>query len=272
MSDWSVYTVSPDGYLHSAAFAEVAESIHHSLLRLGHNSELRRSRPSPRRRPIVLGSNLLPTELRRDAVLYNLEQIVPDSPWMNPAFLRLLQTHVVWDYSPRNIEALASLGVKATLVPVGYDPVLTRIERVPEDIDLLFYGSITERRKPLLRRLARRFRLRAVFGVYGEARDRLIARSKIVLNLHSVDDGRFAIVRAAYLLANQRTIVSERGSDAELEKPFEKGIAFVKSSELVDRCAALLADSAERDRIALAGFEAICARPMTESLDRALRV
>ena len=75
---FAVTVVSPPGYVHCAAFNEIAETIHHGLRSLGHDSVLTTEGALADRRHIVLGSNLLlhyPLPLARDAILYNLEQV-----------------------------------------------------------------------------------------------------------------------------------------------------------------------------------------------------
>jgi len=77
--NFHVLVLSPPQYLHSAAFTEVAESLHHGLRALGHDSVLTHGlEPLAGRRVIVLGANLLPKlqlALPGDALLYNLEQV-----------------------------------------------------------------------------------------------------------------------------------------------------------------------------------------------------
>ena len=56
------------------------------------------------------------------------------------------------------------------------------------------------------------FRVEWLLNLYGADRDALLARSKIVINMHQHDAQVFEIVRVSYLLANRRTVVSERGA------------------------------------------------------------
>jgi hypothetical protein len=118
---FAVTVVSPPGYLHSAAFSEVAETIHYSLRSLGHDSIITTEGKLPGRQHIVLGSNLLPyfpLRISDDAILYNLEQVAIGSPWFQPDLVNVLRRYRVWDYSKRNAAALDALGVKiAQIVP-----------------------------------------------------------------------------------------------------------------------------------------------------------
>jgi hypothetical protein len=108
-------------------------------------------------------------------------------------------------------------------LPVSYAHVLTCIDRAPEaqrDIDVLFYGWLNDRRNLVLDELRTNTKLNIVHrdSTYGADRDNLIARAKVVLNMHYYMPATFEIVRASYCWANRVAVVSElsgdlRGSD-----------------------------------------------------------
>ena len=258
------------------AFREIAEAVHHGLLALGHDSVLTDRLDLDERRTIVLGANHLlhyGLELPKKPVFYNLEQLGDDSPWMaTPAFVDLFRRYPTWDYSQANIEYLAALGLpRPTHVPIGYVPELTRIAPAPEDIDVLFYGALSERRYAVLKDLHDRgLRVKWLSGVLGANRDAWIARSKIVLNLHYWEAKIFEIARVSYLLANRRAVVSERGADPTLERDLESGIAFADYDGLVDRCVELLGGEPARRELAERGYQIFSARNQAAILHRAL--
>ena len=270
MGEYAVRLVLPPGYLHAGALFEVAEAVAYAVRALGHDVILRSEPTTDGRRDIVVGWHLLAsgdTTTAPDAIFYNLEQVVDDSKWFTPERRALLASRRVWDYSARNVAALAAMGIEATHVPLGYVPTWTRIERAPEDIDVLFYGQPSPRRKDALVAIEDAgAHVEFVKDLYGAERDALIARAKIVLNLHYYDAQVFEIVRVGYLLANRRFVVSERGRDLALEQPFEHGVAFGTFDELPALCMKYLYARAERRAIAERGFEAMRARPMVESL------
>jgi hypothetical protein len=118
----------------------------------------------------------------------------------------------VWDYSEENIRFLKERGIKALHLPVGYHQSLEQVPQGrPKDIDVLFFGSIGERRQKVLNILLheKKVRLHALFGVYGRERDEFIARSKIILNIHYYPAKIFEAVRISYLLNNRCFVVSE---------------------------------------------------------------
>ena len=257
-------------------FREIAEALHHALLALGHDSVLTNRLDLDERRTIVFGANHLVhygLELPKNPIFYNLEQLGDDSPWMAmPEFIDLFRRYPTWDYSQANIEYLAALGLpRPTYVPIGYVPELTRIAPAPEDIDVLFYGVLSERRYAVLRDLHDRgLRVKWLSGVLGASRDAWIARSKIVLNVHYWEAKIFEIARVSYLLANRRAVVSERGADPTLERDLASGVAFADYDELVDRCVELLGDERARRELAERGYQAFSARDQAAILHRAL--
>jgi hypothetical protein len=273
---FAVTVITPPGYAHSAAFAEVAESIHYGLLALGHDSVLTQETMLPGRQHIVLGSNLLPHyphPLAPDAILYNLEQIEIGSGWLQPALLDLFRQHTVWDYSEQNALALASLGITVQkILPIGYVPQLTRLPRVPaQDIDVLFFGSINPRREQVLQQMRERgLQVHAPFGVYGAERDQLIARAKLLLNVHYYEAKVLEMVRISYLLANHCTVLSEHSANRVEDAQLARGVAFADYADLAQRACDLLAEPEQCRRLAQAGFELMQERQMTTYLRQAL--
>ena len=258
MTQFTVWIVSPPNYPHSECFREVAEALNESLIELGHDSKITTSSFECRGRTIVLGANILAlsshflTDLPEDLIFYNLEQIFNGSPWLTKEYIALLKgkwlggkrKFEVWDYCQSNIDALKTLGITAKLCGIGYSPCLTRIPTdIPRDIDVLHIGSLNERRIVILNQLENTgVKVHKAFNAYGKERDDLIARSKIVLNIHFYPNKTFEIVRCSYLFANSKCVISESGNDISEEQLYTSAV-FCKYEELVDRCLLLL----ERD-------------------------
>jgi len=273
---FAVTVVAPPGYPHAAAFVEVAETLHLALTALGHDSLLTTEGRLLGRRHIVLGCNLLPSfplPLADDAILYNLEQVEMGSSWFRPELLEIFRRYTLWDYSRRNVAALGAVGIEvARLVPIGYVPELTRIAHAAEpDLDVLFFGSLNPRRIAVIERLrAAGLRAEAVFGVYGKPRDDLIARAKVILNVHYYEAKVLEMVRLSYLLANRCCVLSEVSSDREEDDALAGGVVFAAYDDLVGRAQQLVADAAVRQRTAARGFELIYERRAIDYLRAAL--
>lgn len=264
-----ITVIAPPRYSHAAALREVAETVFYGLRELGHEATIEAApvpRVPPGARSIVLGAHLLPefVPLLNNATIYNLEQIeARESPFATLDYVDRLRAHEVWDYDQSNVLALAKLGIKAHLVPIGYVPQLERIVTQPQDIDVLFYGSINERRAKIIADLeSRGVQVVARFDDYGATRDELIARAKIVLNVHFYPTQIFEIVRVSYLLTNRKCVVSE----GPVERDFMESVTFTSYDHLADTCCELLADAPGRAQLADRGVEIMRQRPEVEYL------
>src|SRR5262249_41733375 len=120
--EYSIWIVSPPGYIHSRCFEEVALALREAFAALGHDAPIVTDPAEANGQSIALGANLIPRlgAAPANCILYNLEQIGDDCSWLTPAYIELLRNHRVWDYSSKNIEALAQYGIHASLCEIGY--------------------------------------------------------------------------------------------------------------------------------------------------------
>ena len=263
MRDYCIWVVSPQGYVHSHAFDEAALCLNCAFREIGYDVPIVRDVKRLTNYPIVLGCNLIPSlgsvKIPNTSILYNMEQIQVDSPWMTKDYLALLRSYEVWDYSKKNIAELENLGIKnVKFCGLGYVPEMTSIKSAKNDIDILLYGSLNERRLGILRKLRDMgVSIQVLFGVYGEQRDYYISRSKIVLNIHFYEAKVLEVVRVYYLLANRQFVISEQGNDQELERLFHGGVAFAPYENLVEECMKHLKEDSLRTEIAETGFSQI---------------
>ncbi|MDO8300157.1 MAG: hypothetical protein Q7T64_10710, partial [Lacisediminimonas sp.] len=125
-----------------------------------------------------------------------------------------------------------------------------------QDIDVLFYGTLANRRRLILDELrARGVNLHVETDCYGPQRDALIARARIVLNLHAYDAHIFEIVRVSYLLANRKAVVAEVGPHTDIDPLFRDAVAAAPYEHLVDTCMRLLANDGQRLALEQRGYE-----------------
>lgn len=204
---------------------------------------------SPDGQPIVFGANLIlsqPVEIPDNAIIFNLEQVTA-SNWIRGAYLDLLKSHEVWDYSQVNIKVLAQHGIKARLVRIGWMETNTIPDNPQKDIDVLFYGSMNDRRKKALRAIADTgLQVRLLSGMYGKNRDAYIARAKVVVNIHYYYGGILEPVRLSYLVGNGITIVSEYGVDVDLDRMYYNSAIFTQYDKLANVCQRICAMSTDR--------------------------
>lgn len=178
----------------------------------------------------------------------------------------------VWDYSQENIAFLQNLGIHAKHLPLGYHPDLELIPTSHEqDVDVLFFGSISERREALLRRVTETTKLnvKALAGVYGRERDTWIARSKVVLNVHQFGPGApLEATRVSYLLNNRRFVLSETPA----ANPYPGiDLKFGEYEQLIELCQHYVKHGEEVVEIAEASYQRFRnGFPMIEILRRVI--
>jgi hypothetical protein len=258
---WHIVIVSPPAYQFSETFREIAETICYGLRRLGNVASIGKD-IDYQASNIILGAHLLDEQsaqgIPERSIIYNFEQVHGNSKWIKPIYVELVRRFTCWDYSPRNIEMWSRYCPDALVVhvPLGYVPELSRISTsVEEDIDVLFYGVINERRARILSQLREAgLNVHAVTGLFGAARDALIARAKVILNVHFFETKIFELSRVSYLLANRKAVVAEVDSKTEIEEDLREAIAGADYAHLVDKCIELVFDDVVKTRTAEAGF------------------
>lgn len=262
---------------HVRCFEDFARGLASALRTLGHEV-VSAGDPDPGRL-IMFGANNVTDPNRkipRDAIVYNPEQVASAVGAFLMQNREQFKDHVVWDYSAANAAALRSMGMKrVVLCPVGFVPSMRVISKIPpeeETIDVLHYGSTNERRRAVLDALSKSgLKVVRLYGIYGEPRDREIARSKVVLNMHFYDRPVHEIFRVSHLLANGRCVVSEGGGcDQGLEDFAARSTRLVPYEKLVEACREMVADRAAREAQAARGRAAFEEIDLVESVRRAL--
>jgi hypothetical protein len=209
----NVCIFQPPGYIHSLALLEAAEYVLAKSIESGHEAELVKNRLYPNKLNIVFGAHVVAQnkpQLPANTVIFNTEQLPENGVWNSPEYKNILQNHFVWDCSARNLNLVDHDDKQ--LVPFYHVEYLNRIKPAAEpEFDLIFYGSVNERRKKILDRLiGSGLRLANVFGLYGPERDAMLAKSRAVLNLHLHDAQLLQQIRAFYPLTNGIPVISEK--------------------------------------------------------------
>ena len=226
----NVCLIKPKNYIHYLALQELAELIHFSVLELGLKSQITFNYcdNNTSTKNIVLGAHLLNDNLIEDipenTIIFNTEQIESITENWKKKILNLARKNIIfWDYSQYNLDYLSkTINIKGKLFQIGYQKELNRINHnIDKNIDVLFYGSINARREHIINKLKdRKINVKTLFGVYGKERDDLIAKSKLILNMHMYDSKIFEIVRVFYLLSNSIPVLTEVGSDTKFNNDF----------------------------------------------------
>ncbi len=211
---YRICLILPDGNPHALCFREVGLLLLSTLKSNGFECDFSFNQPAADRTNIILGYHLLTSEnsLKNYRYIpYQLEQLhTREFPFSQNMELVLRNAAEVWDYSRKNISFLQDLGIRAKHLVPGYHENLELAPAAPRrNIDILFYGSIGERRRHILEQLADRCKLKILFSVYGEKRDKWISRSQIILNVHHYSKQIFEAVRISYLFNNRCFVISE---------------------------------------------------------------
>ncbi|MBI3773123.1 MAG: hypothetical protein HY272_10550 [Gammaproteobacteria bacterium] len=260
-------------------YKEIIETISWGLEQLGHEVTYAVNNFASDVTNIVFGAQVTSIDvlktLPEHTIIYNFEQMRGLSPNEIKPEVKYCASHFnIWDYSASNTDTWRALGgQRVRVVPVGYAPILSRIPKhKTQDIDVLIYGLTGQKRLGAFHALAQSG-LIALFvcGLYGPARDGLISRSKIVLNINLYQHSKiFEIVRVSYLLANRKAVLSDLDPDTYIENDIKNGIKFFTPQTLVDDCYSLLENESDRARLEEAGFQAISKRDIRDILHQAL--
>lgn len=260
-------------------YKDVIDTVAWGLGKLGHQVTYALNQFHPTATNIVFGAQMLSIDgiknLPDNSICYHLEQIRNLEPSQLKAEMCLCaERFEIWEYSSVNLPTWEKVGYKKIkLVPVGYAPILSRISKAPlQDIDVLLYGLTGQSRMIALHQLSHAG-LTVVFlsGLYGDARDQLISRAKIVLNVNLYEFSQiFEIVRVSYLLANRKAVVATKDPDTFVEQDIGEAVKFTTIERLVEDCQCILADDRARAEMEDRGFGIIARRDIREILRGAL--
>ncbi|MCR5813469.1 MAG: hypothetical protein K6G15_03105 [Desulfovibrio sp.] len=256
-------------------FDDVALPLFYALRRLGYDCSIAHNRWQRQGSHILMGlcdaSDLNLSQLPKDSIIYNLEQLVPGSKGVRPDYLEACRRFRVWDYSLLNVKRFVKdYGITSVEhVPLGYTPEMTRLDpNYPKDIDVLFYGDVNERRLAVINQLrAQNINAMPFCHVYGLTRDILIARSRLVLNVHYYLPGIQEIVRLGYLWANQKCVVCERNSDSFMHTGYESCCLYAPYEQLVDTVRLALEKPDLLQSVGETAFAEFSAKSYTEILE-----
>jgi SAM-dependent methyltransferase len=234
--------MQPVGYVHSLAFLDPARFIRHQLRRFGVEVTIAKNRLRSDAVNLVMGAHLgFPPEWReRHACLFvNLEQLGPGGAQVSDEYLKLLKTSGVVDYDLANVGAYGADPADVPLIPFRHAPYLEKaaaeapaLEDRP--IDLLFFGSMNERRKRLIARIEACGLQVAMFDqpLYAEERDQYIRQAKAVLNCHFYESATFEQVRAFHCLSLGTPVISERCAQTRLDPAFDQAVTWFDERSL----------------------------------------
>jgi SAM-dependent methyltransferase len=228
--------VQPLGYVHSLGLLDPARYFRYQFRRFGASVTMAKNRLRHDAVNFVFGAHLgfeAGLRERHACVFVNLEQVGAGGAAVTPQYLDLLRSSAVADYDADNVPAYARDADAVPVVPMGYAPYLAPAQALPlaeRPINLLFIGSINERRRALIQRIEAQGVSVSMFDapLYGAERDHFIGQAKAVLNMHFYDSSRFEQVRASHCLSLGTPVISERGAASQPHPAFEDCVHWVQ--------------------------------------------
>ena len=153
------------------------------------------------------------------------------------------------DYHRTNIEILKRENgwrQAAFELPVVPSAALQTARSEPKDVDVLFYGTMSERRGHVLRQLeAMGLKVEAVAGAYGPELAPAIRRARVVLHVHFYESALFPVARILQPVVMGVPVVCEDSVFSELNDWSLSGIVFADYEHLAQACHDLI-DSPDR--------------------------
>lgn len=254
------YTLSYPRHGALSSYHEIIESYYWGFLALGFQVERRGNTIIPDALNLIFGYQI-PLQLGlidsypENTILLNFERLAGGYALeMERVVGRKFQ---IWDYSESNMAVWASIETKFPVyfARISYAPILERIKSdVEQDIDFLFYGSLTHERLKVIEKITKMKNdlsypsVVTLISIYGKQRDEFIARSKIILNIsHQVN---FEIVRVSYLLANKKPVLCfSDNEDLQVEEDLLNDcLKFVNSNTVYEESERLLSDEVYRNK------------------------
>lgn len=274
MAKFNVTRVNQLGFLHHMSMDEVQQSLAWALSSLGHDVSVTFDWFSEQQETnIILCPEFIADfqRLPRNTILYLLEQ--PGHPYESKVERLIKESGCsVWHYSAKGVQEWKEKGIeRITHVPIGWTPNLCRIPKANQDIDVAFFGWMTERRRSLIAALTESgLKVKTSAACYGGSRDELISRTKVCLNVHHDGRDRFEIVRCSYLMANGKAVISELSSDDHEYEDLEGGLVRAPYRSIIEWCHSLVKLPSERMSLEEKAISRIQKRPYAESVKCAL--
>jgi len=232
--------VQPSSYVHSLGFIDQARYFRYQFRRMGAEVSMAKNRLRHDAVNVIFGAHLgfdAAQTQRYACVFVQLEQIGEGGANLRPDYLRLLKQAAVIDYDVDNVTAYSDAPQDVPIVSFQYGPYLRSQDNIPlEDrpIDLLFIGSMNDRRRAWLDRIEACGRTVSVFdsALYVEERDAFIRQAKAVVNCHFYESARFEQARVAHCLSLGTPVISERTEQTRPNEAFENCVLWLEGDQL----------------------------------------
>lgn len=202
-------------------------------------------------------------EITAQVILLNTEQ--PGTSWFKKTVRLAIQSRGVIDLNQLGVEAFQQRGIPALYWPIPYTSLLEAKQEFKKEIDFVFLGYASSRRTQFFAQQAEffaQFENRFIFSTlqdvrthatpgccFGEARNELLRKSKVLINIHGSENRYFEWHRALVAIANGCVFVTD---DSEKYEPLISGEHIIVASyeHLKEICADLMGNEEKRTAMA----------------------
>ncbi len=156
---------------------------------------------------------------------------------------------------------LNNIGLNVDFVPLRFHPCLThRANPLKSEIDALFVGWQSPRRRNLLHAIAQKTKLYAPSFIWGPAKDNALAQAKVLVNIHYDCYNNLEYLRFLEAMSNDTLIVSET---VDYPEPYVPNQHFVMAEpeELPEKVSFFTQNKREREKIVKQASEFIRSQP-----------
>jgi hypothetical protein len=157
-------------------------------------------------------------ELPKNFIFFQIEQTNCLNFKSNDIFLQ--NATAVWDFSIKNYQKYKHIDFKKIfyLPLLFYSPSNSYISYQDiNEYDILFYGTINDRRKNILSKLKNKYNIftTETKNIFNEELNKYIKKSKIIINLHYYNDVALEICRINEVLKFNKLVISEKPSSTD---------------------------------------------------------
>jgi SAM-dependent methyltransferase len=233
--------MQPTGYIHSLGLLDPARYFRHQLKKMGAQVTLSKNRLQHGAINFVFGAHLefdATQRQRHTCIFVNLEQLGAGGAAVADSYLKLLGSSAVIDYNPANVPVYTQYLDDVPIAQFFHAPYLEPengpLPLAQRPIDLLFFGSMNERRKKIIARIEQQGISVSLFDhpVYCTERDHYIRNAKAVLNCHFYESGRFEQVRISHCLSLGTPVISERNIQTDPAPCYEDAVSWFTDDTL----------------------------------------
>ncbi len=242
MKRFNVVLVRPPHpkFTHLNAYSDVMESLIFALREIGFDCTSSENTLNPTRTNIIFGwetafryredfaqNGTVETIFPADTILFCLEQYAGIDIPEGHRLWRAAKTYQIWDFSELNIATWKKISPKYEVFhcKLGYSPILEKIpEARAQDFDATFIGRIDDYRYGIIKAAFEStahtyIGLNTFSNLWGQTRDEVVARSKLMLNI-SLPDTSFETVRVSYYLNNRKPVLAVIDPKTHIDQSF----------------------------------------------------